>query len=521
MLTVLSNLAERARELTPMANEVSGISSALQGERRFGNVIFVDDLTRETWWPAKEFFYDLLREPIYQAIGVFPGPSLRQKRHGSIELQSFDRTTTQGGDFDSSWVNSYEQVNIEIADYLTAHITPGILVIGYELTPGLISFLEARKIDWIDFRISPIRFLQDLVIAVRSSIPQLQSDLASLAVHESEIRLEAGRLIAAFRHSERYSRMKAGTMLSEHTVYVIGQTQGDTSLVKDGKIITLNHYEDTLRSLLNGKRSLYVPHPATTQGHALEEYSFLRSLDGNIEPSQRPLYDLFCSEQPAEFVGISSGALQEARFFRRKATTLYRPICPILYPDVEPRELEGFWQIPLSTFTSPKFFKIVFGIQRSMERTPLDQVERDQLRKLHDVWWGYAAISGRPNQATHFNQRRLEEKLSEVEKRIGTTVSLLLDYPRTSDPIYANLLKMNYEWYDGSIVSLKSDGNVLRNQQNAGIWSIQKQNDPSVIYISWEKTGQIDKVVRNPEWDHLICQTGSNSFLHIRGKLRT
>ena len=153
--------------------------------RQFSNVVFLDDLTRDTWWPAKEFFYDLLREPIDQAIGIFPGPSLRQRRHDSIGPELLDRTISQGRNIDVSWVNSFEQIDIETAEYLTAQIKPDMLVLGYELSPGLISFLDDKKIHWIDFRISPIRFLQDLLIAVRSSIPSLQQELASFPAPKS------------------------------------------------------------------------------------------------------------------------------------------------------------------------------------------------------------------------------------------------------------------------------------------------------------------------------------------------
>jgi hypothetical protein len=135
------------------------------------------------------------------------------------------------------------------------------------------------------------------------------------------------------------------------------------------------------------------------------------------------------------------------------------------------------------------------------------------------VWWGYAAISGRPNQETQFSQQNLEKRLSAVEKRIATSTSLLLDFPRTSDPLYAGLYNVSFDWHDGSTVRLKSDGVVLRNNQAVGFWAIQTQNDPSVVYVIWEKDGRIDKVVRNPGWDNLICQTDTNSFLHIKGKV--
>jgi hypothetical protein len=387
-----------------------------------------------------------------------------------------------------------------------------MLVIGYELSPGLISFLDDKKIDWIDFRISPIRFLQDLLIAIRSSIPSLHQGLASLAVEASEIRLEASRLMAAYRHSERYARMRGETVLRDHTVFVIGQTQGDASLVQNGQFISFETYGERLRLLLSGKRSAYVPHPVTTLEHVHDDYSFLRQLDEKMEFLNSPLYDMFCSEQSAEFVGLSSGALQEARFFRREATPLFKPICPILYPDLEPRSLLGSWQIPLATFTSPKFFRMVFGLEPKMERTPLDQVDRNQLRKLHDVWWGYAAISGRPNQETQFSQQNLEKRLSAVEKRVATSTSLLLDFPRTSDPLYAGLYKVSFDWHDGSTVRLKSDGIVLRDNQAVEFWATQTQNDPSVVYVVWEIDGRFDKVVRNPEWDNIICQTDTNSF---------
>ncbi|MEM0325197.1 MAG: hypothetical protein QXW35_04805 [Candidatus Aenigmatarchaeota archaeon] len=34
---------------------------------KYKNIVCIDDCLRKEWWPAKNFFYDLIREPIKQA----------------------------------------------------------------------------------------------------------------------------------------------------------------------------------------------------------------------------------------------------------------------------------------------------------------------------------------------------------------------------------------------------------------------------------------------------------------------
>ncbi|HEY2132987.1 MAG TPA: hypothetical protein VGH36_08440 [Acetobacteraceae bacterium] len=69
----------------------------------------------------------------------------------------------------------------------------GQFCIGYELPPYLTCLLGQNAIPYIDIRLHPIRFMDDLLFAVRASHPATRANLSTLAIPEAEIITPAHR----------------------------------------------------------------------------------------------------------------------------------------------------------------------------------------------------------------------------------------------------------------------------------------------------------------------------------------
>jgi hypothetical protein len=103
----------------------------------------------------------------------------------------------------------------------------GRFCVGYELPPWLIATLDRAALPYIDIRLHPIRFLDDLLFAVRAADPALQARLAPLALPSAAPHVAAGLLGAMGRYISQ-TRIPRGTLL------VAGQRRFDSTQIADG-----------------------------------------------------------------------------------------------------------------------------------------------------------------------------------------------------------------------------------------------------------------------------------------------
>lgn len=450
----------------------------------FKKIVFLDDIARSEFWPAKEFFYDMLRTVIKQASGIKIESSVREclKKESQISENLSN----------ISWTQNFENLNRDYIDIIEPFISKGILIIGYEMSPGLIKYLTNKKISWIDFRISPIRFLPDLVIAVRSSLKIINKTLISKSLSRDDVEMESAKIMASYRHNENY---KNTIKNKTDKILVVGQTESDASIIYNNHYLKLNDFEKEIKSFLDGRSIGYIPHPSSNQQHILKEMSFLKTLDDDISIIKTPLYDLFCQEQNYTFVGISSGALQEAEFFGKNAITLYQPICNVLYRK-DKIQTNAFWQIGFKDFVSVDFWKMVIFNSRYRKATAIENFYPNELRKLHNVWWGYSAIDLRNNNILHYSSIESENKIKQILK-------FCLNEPSELFCKLYNFYGGEYIWND-RVVNFDLNGKIYCNNIKEGEWYFNNTTDLSIIII-WECGYWIDKATTRDEWKKLNC----------------
>lgn len=340
----------------------------------YKNIVCIDDFVRQDFEKAKVFFYNLIREPILQATAIDIGESPRLSNSRNSLKDGFCLTKFTSLLESSQWQTNYHSISERAQDYLIAHLPEDVLIISYEMPKWLEAVLDNHKVDYIDIRISPLRFARDLYIVLRSNHPKIQKRINKFAVKEAEFRLEASLAIA-------YARNKAAPAIADDSVVFIGQTESDASLINEnGEFCRVRDYE--LKDIQHDRQLYYLAHPLAGN-HAKNEFAWLSRRNKAIEQIDHNVYNLLSMRRNVEFIAISSSVIQEAKYFDKKGTFLYQPVCPI--------DEAEYIHIHFSTFVSPIFWHKALKIKsKKPEVEVLPSLQLDWLRSLHNVWWGYA-----------------------------------------------------------------------------------------------------------------------------------
>jgi hypothetical protein len=363
---------------------------------RFDTVICLDDLLRDSYWPAKAFIYDLLRVPVFKAAGLHIGSSPRHGQASNLRpgfaATRFARLAGAGAG-DTDWARTYHCLPEPAAAYLSAHLPDRALVLGYEMTPALQRVLDDHGTAWLDIRLSPLRFASDLYLALRSNRAELDLAIHRHAVQPMEVMAEASLLAARLRYRRRYEPRDA--TLQGLCVY-IGQTEHDASLLDaSGRFVRAADHADTLRQLAAQGPLHYKPHPLGGEFAVAERQTLARLIGRDLPTCGIDTYELLCAEEDVSLVGISSGALQEAAWFGRRSFTLMPPLC-------QPRfdaglEQPGHLQVASHVFMSEPLWADVLDAPAG--DAPMLQLppQANRLRELHNTWWGYSTAMLRHN----------------------------------------------------------------------------------------------------------------------------
>lgn len=337
-------------------------------------IICLDDLLREEFSQAKEFIYNLIREPILQATDINIGSSPRFKKYKNNLKKGFNVSYFLELTNQQAWNELYYKLPAKAENYLLQYIPKKCLVITYEQPKWLEKLLKKNDIDYIDIRISPIRFARDLYIAIHSNNNRITKKLAQFKVSEEEIRLEASLVIAQARNNPKPD-------LQDNSIIYIGQTENDASLVsKNGSFLSLKDFD--IQKYINNKKLYYIPHP-WAQDYAILEYQRLSKFANDVTLLNENIYNLLGSSFALNFLAISSGVLQEAHYFNKKAHMLHTSICPL-------NGKNSYSSIHFEQLIQPIFWHKILNIKRQNPKIKkLPPLIPNHLRELHNVWWGY------------------------------------------------------------------------------------------------------------------------------------
>lgn len=183
------------------------------------------------------------------------------------------------------------------------------LVIGFELPPYLVGFLDRYEIPFIDCSLSPIRFMDDLVFDICSNIEDSVCAMKPHSVSESEFHLQAGIL------SSNVAKGNPNPPLP-NTLLVILQTSYDKAVISDRKFATVLDFLDELVDVAQEYDHILIKeHPLEPQRNVLNE---LKNIFPNVAVSTENFYRLLSHENLRGVAALTSSCVVEAGYFGKK-----------------------------------------------------------------------------------------------------------------------------------------------------------------------------------------------------------
>lgn len=213
-----------------------------------------------------------------------------------------------------SWARAYESLPAS-ADP-AAILIPRLqhrFCIGYELPPWLRRLLQSIEVPYIDVRLHPVRFLDDLLFAVRASDAATQAALLGMADAESAIIVTAG-LREAMCHLISEATVPADTLI------VVGQRPLDCSQIIDGGFYdALPHAAEIHAICASHAAVLLKPHPLEPSHSLLEIAAVAPNVAGVVRDN---LYRLMSLPQITAVLTVNSSVAYEAPYFGKRVHTL-------------------------------------------------------------------------------------------------------------------------------------------------------------------------------------------------------
>ena len=366
------------------------------------SIICVPDLLH-TSRAAFESLFDLVREPIRQGghldIGHPPGG---KKNHGLLpgfDLQEFLNLASQGktSSPEDLWAQTYHHMPPQAVDYLFASLPKHALLLSCNMPPWLRRACVSRDIPFLDIRHSPLGFGRDIYIALDTSHAALRERLASRAVTNEELRLEASFLAANLRaHRTRLQEGMRHSFELDGTLIYVSQPPRDVSLLaEDGTFQNPDDFVEQLRALSADRELLFMIDyfDSYLSAFANRQRSELSTRLGKpVRACPQSIYQILSAHDDVELVGISSPMLQEAPWFDKTAHWLGNgPVTPLaLSPNWQ---APGYFQVHFQDVLAPAFWHQILAPDAPEPRLPrLPRLDRHLGRELLDDWREYEKV---------------------------------------------------------------------------------------------------------------------------------
>jgi hypothetical protein len=218
--------------------------------------------------------------------------------------------------------------------------------VGYELPPWLRKLLNSMGVPYIDLRLHPVRFLDDLLFAARASEPATQAALLAMAEMEAEVIVTAG-LREAMCHMISEATVPADTLI------VVGQRPLDSSQIVNGTFYDAHAAASEIHAICARYAAVLLkPHPLEPVHGLLEVAAGAPNIAGVVRDN---IYRLMALPEIAAVLTVNSSIAFEAPYFGKRVHTLAPPPIrlgwrgaadgPDLYASLNDRVLSvDFWR---------------------------------------------------------------------------------------------------------------------------------------------------------------------------------
>jgi hypothetical protein len=212
------------------------------------------------------------------------------------------------------WASAYEEppASAEL-DAILVHRLRHRFCVGYELPPWLRKQLHAIAVPYIDLRLHPVRFLDDLLFAARASEPATRTALLAMAEPEAEVIVTAG-LREAMCHMISDAAVPSGTLI------VVGQRPLDCTQIVDGTFYDALPRAAEIHAICARYTAVLLkPHPLEPAHSLLKITAGAPNVAGVVRDN---IYRLMSLPEIAAVLTVNSSIAYEAPYFGKRVHTL-------------------------------------------------------------------------------------------------------------------------------------------------------------------------------------------------------
>jgi hypothetical protein len=259
---------------------------------------------RPTLW-----LWNAIKRQIYLASG------LRSEALTTSGLNGWVESLRPPADADAHWASVYDGVPWSAAlDQLVIDRLRRRFCIGYEMPPWLVRLLDEHAIPYVDLRLHPVRFLDDLLFAARASVPDTQAALIAMAVMESEVFATVGL-------REAMCQFISEARVPDNTLLIAGQRRFDSTQIVGGTFFDAVPQAAAIHAICARYPAVILkPHPLD-RFHSLLEVAAAAPTRvlGVIEDN---VYRMLALPQISAVLTVNSGLAHEAPFFGKRVHVL-------------------------------------------------------------------------------------------------------------------------------------------------------------------------------------------------------
>lgn len=262
------------------------------------------------------FIYNLIRFPVFSTIGIMPNIFVGETDSDLIREVSRDFLEHANIKEVSDWPNdiyglhaiNYENIDERLMSSFDRIVKSDDLVFGFEMSPGMRKWLDARGIIFINLTFHPLRFLSDLYFLITSNDIGIIEALSDFNLTERELEFFKDDFFAI---ASRNSRVLP--WLPERTCVIVSQTLSDQSVISNSKFLSLKYFQERIISESSKHPfSIILPHPYGDPLWKIEE-DILRSMGGNAMIMPINGYQLISDPRVSKIISMSSGLGCEAQ----------------------------------------------------------------------------------------------------------------------------------------------------------------------------------------------------------------
>jgi hypothetical protein len=224
---------------------------------------------------------------------------------------------------DTLWAAQFAHLPVDAAiERLVLARLRGGFAVTYEAPPYLLRLLDDAQVPWLDLRIHPVRFLDDLLFAARAADPATQAALLARAVPESVVAATAGL-------REAMAQLISEATIPDDTLLVIGQRPFDATQICNGTFFDAAEHAEAIGRICRAHRAVVLKaHPSG------DSHSLLQAAAGSganvLGMIPENTYRVLAMSQISTVLTVNSSIAHEAAFFGKRVHTL-APLLPVAW----------------------------------------------------------------------------------------------------------------------------------------------------------------------------------------------